>query len=171
MAIRSILGVSAGWFAWSLAEYVSHRWVMHAGRGTSPLADEHMDHHGDPSATVPLAPDVHNLGYKGAALVLTSVAVAPSFGVGFTGGYAVYTYLHDRMHHRPPRSALARLLWRHHYRHHFGRPGQNLAVTNPCWDVVFGTRSADGTPIKVPAARAPSWLGPTMPEVEGFIVQ
>jgi len=158
MVVGSTLRIASGLLAWSVAEYGTHRWLMHASRGSSSLADEHLDHNADPDHTVELRVDVHNVCFKGGALAIGSIVVSPGFGLGFTFGYAGYTYLHDRIHHRAPKSRLAQRVWLHHYRHHFGRPRRNWAVTNPLLDVVFATDDSETTPVRVPSSRAPAWL-------------
>jgi sterol desaturase/sphingolipid hydroxylase (fatty acid hydroxylase superfamily) len=150
MGSRAVVGFVGGLLAWSLAEYATHRWAMHApGAGSvagperNPLAAEHLDHHRVPASTVPLRLDRHNVAYKGAALVLGSLLVSPAFGSGFTTGYASYTRLHDRIHHTRPRGRVARILWRNHLRHHSLSQrglGAGFGVTSPLWDVVLATR-------------------------------
>jgi dihydroceramide fatty acyl 2-hydroxylase len=135
-----IVGLGSGFGAWTLAEYLTHRFPMHATRGSSSLADEHLDHHSAPLTTVKLAADAHNVAFKGGALVLGSLLVSVPFGTGFSAGYAGYTYLHDRIHHRAARSAMAQRVWQHHHLHHQGGPATNFGVTTPVWDVVFRTR-------------------------------
>ena len=136
-----ILHVVSGLVAWSLAEYGTHRFPMHARRGSSPLANEHLDHHGHPEQTVELGLDLNTIGLRGGAGLLAGVLVSPGFGVGFAAGYVGYTHLHHQIHHRQPRTAMGERLWSHHLEHHVGAPARNFGVTSPAWDLVFGTRS------------------------------
>lgn len=158
MRFGAFVRFGVGLVVWTLAEYLTHRFPMHGRRGTSPLADEHLDHHADPLDARPLRPDVHNLGYKGAGFVLASTLVGPSFACGFTAGYAGYTHVHHEMHRRPPRSSRERRLWRRHHDHHFNGPVRNYGVTCDVWDRLLSTERQVTTPISVPASRAPDWM-------------
>lgn len=158
MRLRSIVSVALGGLVWTLAEYGTHRMAMHAPRNSSPLARDHLDHHGDPDWTVALRPDLHNLGFKSGAFALSTIVVSVPFAVGFTAGYATYTYLHDRIHHRAPETALARRVWTAHYRHHFEAPQRNFGVTSSLWDGMFRTGASSDEPVQIPASRAPEWL-------------
>lgn len=137
--VRLILHVVSGLVAWSLSEYVTHRFPMHARRGSSPLADEHLDHHGEPEQTVSLGFNLNTVGLRGGSGLITGLLVSPAFGVGFASGYVAYTHLHHQIHHRQPRTSVGEVLWRHHLEHHVGAPAKNFGVTTPVWDVVFGT--------------------------------
>lgn len=155
----------AGGVLWTATEYSVHRWVMHGQGGKNPLSEEHLDHHANPDRTNPLALDAETLGWKGAGFALVAALTAPFAGArrafriatGYTAGYCGYTWLHDRMHHRPPSGPVTRVLWRNHFRHHFSTPRKNFGVTSPIWDVVGGSTEGSG-PVKVPRRLAMSWL-------------
>lgn len=136
-----------GLVAWSAAEYAVHRWVMHRRGATDPVAREHRQHHGHPLDARPLALDIHNVSYKAAALVATSLIARPfmgpraslQLGLGFAAGYAGYTAWHHRLHHGPPTTGIGLRLRDQHLAHHH-EPAINLGVTSDLWDRAFATR-------------------------------
>jgi sterol desaturase/sphingolipid hydroxylase (fatty acid hydroxylase superfamily) len=145
----------AGWFAWTLGEYVLHRFAMHSLRGRGIASREHLNHH----AAIPAPLRTEALSWFGVLVVATGwgLLLDPMFGVGWVGGYGFYYVHHQLAHRRPPRSAYQRWLRRHHFHHHFGHPMANHGVTLSLWDRVFGTYEAPGR-IKVPRRMAMVWL-------------
>jgi len=57
----------------------------------------------------------------------------------FIIGYLVYDYIHYATHFFPMRSALPRLIKKHHMQHHFTDPNRYYGVSSPLWDSVFKT--------------------------------
>ena len=39
------VALSCGILSWTFAEYATHHWVNHLGRGKNPLSRAHLDHH------------------------------------------------------------------------------------------------------------------------------
>jgi sterol desaturase/sphingolipid hydroxylase (fatty acid hydroxylase superfamily) len=158
VGVAALLGASA----WTLLEYVLHRFVFHARSAAAVGAREHRQHHANPDYFAPW-------WQKGLAAVAATALIAPlSVGVAgrrnglvFTGAfvamYLLYEVLHRRVHTRPPRGAYGR--WRrvNHLAHHFRDPRRAHGVTVPLWDGVFGTRLPVER-VRVPRRLATRWM-------------
>jgi sterol desaturase/sphingolipid hydroxylase (fatty acid hydroxylase superfamily) len=122
-----------GLLAWSLAEYLVHRFVLHA-----LYPHYHAIHHKD-------ALDGNGIPYWAAAVVaLAALLGAYACGLfaltaGLVTGYVIYVTLHEGLHrwHIPPAHWLYATKQRHDL-HHRGWH-YNYGITTPLWDVVFGT--------------------------------
>jgi sterol desaturase/sphingolipid hydroxylase (fatty acid hydroxylase superfamily) len=122
-----------GLLAWSLAEYLVHRFVLHRF-----YPRYHAIHHKDPL-------DGNGVSYSLAArLALIALVCAYVMGVfplvaGVVAGYVLYVVLHEGMHrwHIAPGHWLYGAKQRHDVHHKGWR--FNYGVTSPLWDVVFGT--------------------------------
>jgi sterol desaturase/sphingolipid hydroxylase (fatty acid hydroxylase superfamily) len=147
--------LAAGWFAWTLGEYVMHRFTMHSMKGRGLASKEHLLHH----AGIERPWYMDALAYVGVIGVGAAwwVNVHPAVGIGWVVGYTFYEVNHRRAHKRAPRNAYQRWLRHHHFHHHFGHPLKNHGVTIPLWDHVFGTYEAPGR-VKVPRRMAMVWL-------------
>jgi sterol desaturase/sphingolipid hydroxylase (fatty acid hydroxylase superfamily) len=147
--------VLAGWFAWTLGEYVLHRFAMHSLRGKGLPSREHLIHHSEADSVL----EKWWMSWTGIVIVgvVLGLAVNPAFGFGWIAGYGFYDLQHYRAHRRAPRTRYQRWLRRHHFHHHFGHPLVNHGVTWSLWDRAFGTWRAPGT-IKVPRRLAMVWL-------------
>lgn len=158
-----------GAFAWSLGEYVIHRFLMHEQGGRGLPSREHLLHHADPEEN----PGRPLLSWFG--IIVVGVAIFGSAGwllnhlwslpllvasaplVGWLAGYGFYERVHNRAHTHAPRGAYGRWVRRHHFHHHHGHPMANHGVTTPLWDRVFATlERADR--IRVPRRQAMPWL-------------
>jgi sterol desaturase/sphingolipid hydroxylase (fatty acid hydroxylase superfamily) len=122
----AIVLASCGFIAWTLAEYFTHRYVLHA---VAPV--QHRRHHARPQDAIDkifwqiwLAFAVVYLTTGGA--VLAGVLVA----------YAWYLSVHYCAHHNP--TILPTRLLKHHLDHH-RFANRNYGVTTKLWDHVFGT--------------------------------
>lgn len=146
------LGAPVGLAGWTLVEYLAHRFEMHR-RGPvrfDAIATEHRRHHADPLAT-----DIRlrMAGHAGSAGVGALIAVglarvipaglAAGIGAGLAAGYSTYELVHWTSHHRPARTRYGRWVRRQHQLHHYGAPARNYGVTNPVWDLVFGTTAGE----------------------------
>lgn len=152
---RILALVAAGWLAWTAGEYLIHRFAMHALRGRGITSREHLNHHAVRDSIF----EKWALAWTGVVLVglLLGWATHPAVGAGWVGGYGFYDLHHWHAHKRPPRTRYHRWLRRHHFHHHFGHPSENLGVTWPVWDVVFGTYRRPGV-IRLPRRMAMVWL-------------
>lgn len=143
------LGVGLlGFLAWTLTEYLLHRFIFHF-RAEGPLEKRiqfimHGMHHDDPNdpTRLVMTPTVGLVlafvFYGGFHAVFGPVYVRPFYGF-FVVGYLVYDYTHYFIHHFTPRSAWGKLLKRHHMAHHFADHDARWGVSSPLWDGVFGT--------------------------------
>jgi dihydroceramide fatty acyl 2-hydroxylase len=155
-----LLGAIVGYFAWTLTEYLGHRFLFHASlpgkigaRLHLLLHGVHHDHPNDPLRLV--MPVLLSAPILMAALLVarTVVGLPGGFAVmaGYVLGYLGYDLTHYYLHHGAPTSRLGRALRRNHMRHHFREPERGFGVSAPWWDHVFGTAHPD--PGTVPAQK------------------
>lgn len=137
-----LLATVAGLIAWTLMEYLIHRFVFHQMPVFSPM---HGAHHDAPLAFIG-TPTWLSLGVIFGAVFLPtwelgSLVTASGVSVGVMAGFFWYGVVHHAIHHRKPRMIARRLIVasRRHAQHHYStRPG-NFGVTTSFWDRVFGT--------------------------------
>jgi sterol desaturase/sphingolipid hydroxylase (fatty acid hydroxylase superfamily) len=141
----------AGLLAWTLTEYLIHRYAFHfepRGKVTRRLFylfhGVHHDYPNDsrrlvmpPAVSVPLA----CLFYAGFFLLLGRPR-ADAYFAGFLAGYLAYDMLHYAIHHYPWKTGAGLFLRQHHYRHHFQDAEHGFGVSSPLWDYVFRTMPA-----------------------------
>ena len=158
IAVYAVLGA----LAWTLTEYVLHRFHGHEAKGKNEFSREHLKHHavkdyfGPTRRKLQVSIPIH-VGMLGVLWLLGG----PAFALAFTGGFAA-TYvgselLHRRLHTHAPWEAYGRWARKHHFHHHFGNPDKNHGVTSPLWDIVFGTLDRPET-VRVPPKMAMRWL-------------
>jgi sterol desaturase/sphingolipid hydroxylase (fatty acid hydroxylase superfamily) len=131
-----------GGFAWTLFEYLLHRYLLHE---VPILQEMHEAHHADPTALTGTP------SWASTSFVLLGIFLPLYWVFGFekgsaltTGlmiGYLIYVSVHHATHHwrLTPGSWLYGLKHRHG-RHHFSKVPGNFGVTTQFWDIVFGTR-------------------------------
>ncbi len=147
-AARDVL---VGVLAWSLLEYVSHRFLLHAMPGSDRLRalNLHLRHHASPG----------DLAYQvipfWVSLPILAVVVAVfRWGLGTWEhaclctasalvGYLFYEYVHLHVH-LPGGGRIVRALRRHHLHHHHVDATRSFGFTSPLWDVVFRTQRRKG---------------------------
>lgn len=142
----------AGLFSWTLAEYLTHRFLFHY-HPKSVFAKRlvyifHENHHEFPRDKMRLfMPPVPSLVI--AAIMLTvfsltsyiasgSIGYALVFFPGFVTGYLMYVSMHYAIHAYAPPSFL-KVLWRNHQLHHYKYPDKAFGVSSVLWDKVFRT--------------------------------
>jgi sterol desaturase/sphingolipid hydroxylase (fatty acid hydroxylase superfamily) len=130
-----------GWAAWSLIEYVFHRFLLH---GMSPFREWHAEHHARPTARI-ASPTVFSAFLILVLVVLPAWAVAGAWPacaltLGVTSGYFAYAVTHHATHHWRARSdwLRRRKLWHATHHHDLEHP-RCFGVTTAFWDRVFGT--------------------------------
>ncbi|MCS7000916.1 MAG: sterol desaturase family protein [Bacteroidota bacterium] len=145
----SIVGSAiAGVVAWTLFEYIFHRFVFHYepksewGKRLHFLV--HGVHHDYPRdrtrlvmpllVSVPLAIAL----YLAFGIVLPAGWHEAFFG-GFVAGYVAYDSIHYMTHHWQMPGRIGRFLKAYHMKHHYVNPQSAFGVSNPLWDYVFGT--------------------------------
>ena len=143
----------AGALAWSLVEYVLHRWVFHMIADSERLKriayTIHGVHHEYPRDQERLfMPPVPSLVV---ALILFSLFYAMmgwyvlAFFPGFLFGYLMYGSMHFAIHAFAPPKYL-KALWRNHHLHHYKHPDKGFGVSSVLWDHIFGTIPAKDKP-------------------------
>jgi sterol desaturase/sphingolipid hydroxylase (fatty acid hydroxylase superfamily) len=154
----------AGAFAWSLGEYVLHRFVMHELKGKGLPSREHLIHHalageneGKPFLSWLGIAVMGAVGILPLGLLVAGAWWGSAAYVGWLVGYGFYEYVHGHSHTHGPRNAYGRWVRVHHFHHHHGHPMANHGVTTPLWDKVFGTLERPEV-IRVPRRHAMRWL-------------
>jgi 4-hydroxysphinganine ceramide fatty acyl 2-hydroxylase len=149
LSVAAVASVFAlGILAWSLSEYLLHRFLFHLEPDSHWGRRIHFIIHGvhhdfphdpmrlvmPPSVSIPLAIAFWFLFRA----VLGSAWALPAFA-GFLLGYLAYDMAHYHMHHHRSKNRLSLALRRYHYRHHFQQSERGFGVTTPLWDRVFRT--------------------------------
>lgn len=169
-----MLRFAAGVLAWSLVEYVIHRFLFHPPQWvedetravTASLAPGepvlpalpmvrhkfyflvHGVHHDYPndSGRLVMPPGV-SIPLAVVFFFLFQWLLGPSAPAAFAGlvaGYLVYDTTHYLTHHSPGGTALGRYQKKRHFRHHYYDSTRNFGVSSPLWDLVLGTMGRSG---------------------------
>ena len=117
---------AGGVVAWTLAEYVVHRFVLH---GFAPT--EHRLHHASPDEAV-----LTIFWQIWVCFALIYLIAGGPFLAGALSAYAWYLFVHHCAHHGPDKLPLP--LLKHHQSHHRFAT-RNYGVSTTLWDHVFGT--------------------------------
>jgi sterol desaturase/sphingolipid hydroxylase (fatty acid hydroxylase superfamily) len=136
---RALALFVAGLFAWTLAEYLLHRYLYHVL--PSFLSVGHGLHHNTPRELIGVPWYLTTAAalalYAGCSRVANAAAVGLlTSGAGL--GYILYCLAHHASHHWPVRNRWLRHMRRHHLIHH-AHPACNWGFTTSLWDRVFGT--------------------------------
>ena len=115
-----------GVVAWKLAEYITHRVVLHA---IAPV--QHRIHHAHPRDAVDKIFWQIWLAFAAVYLMAGGAVVA-----GVLVAYGWYLLVHFCVHHSP--AILPASLLKHHLEHH-KFANRNYGVTTKMWDRAFGT--------------------------------
>lgn len=134
-----VLAALSGFVAWTLAEYLIHRFVFHR---VPYLRREHDRHHADPSAYIGVSSLISGsilLAVWMMARLIFETPHADAALLGFAAGYCAYIVAHDQFHHGAlrPGDLLYRAA-RRHALHHRGSE-LNFGVIVPWWDMMFRT--------------------------------
>ncbi len=163
--LAALAGIGCGMAIWSLAEYLSHRFVLH-GSESLPFGGLHRAHHADPLKTSAPARSAGHFCVAGTGAAVarelarsTNLGAAACVGValGWSAGYSSYEILHWQAHHLAPATAAGLERRRRHLRHHYGGPATNHGVTFGFWDRVFGTDGPSG-PTRLSNRNTPPWM-------------
>jgi 4-hydroxysphinganine ceramide fatty acyl 2-hydroxylase len=145
--IKTISGWLTGMLAFTLTEYLFHRYFFHMKTGTALRKNIQLSVHGDhhiapgeitaimmkPQIAIVILPVISLLFYV--LFGWYALALLP----GFLFGYSCYLFVHFAIHNfRPPKSIL-RYLWKHHNLHHYFDNSKNFGVSSPLWDIIFNT--------------------------------
>ncbi len=144
----SIIMFLLGMFAWTITEYILHRFVFHyqpkTRLGQKLIFIFHGIHHSyprdplrlvmPPSVSIPLAfffyylfSQIYPTGYNFA------------FFAGFVLGYLIYDVTHYAIHHFPIKNKIFLQIKKHHMLHHYQSEQSKFGVSSPLWDYIFGT--------------------------------
>jgi sterol desaturase/sphingolipid hydroxylase (fatty acid hydroxylase superfamily) len=150
---------AAGLLAWTLTEYLVHRFVFHA-QATTPGRRRlqfivHGVHHAVPDDPRRLLmPPVPAILATAVLYVLFRTVLGPvwsePFFAFFLVGYLGYDYIHLSLHHGGLPTRIGRYLRRQHMLHHHATPDARWGVSSPLWDHVFGTTGARSRPSDPP---------------------
>lgn len=147
-ALATVGVFAAGTFAWTLAEYLLHRFVFH-WTGETAFAKRfhfliHGVHHDFPrdkdrlvmplGASIPIGIIFYALYY-----VLLGQRIGEPFFAGFVFGYLGYDGTHYAVHHFRQATRVGKWVKRHHMRHHYADHDGGFGVSTPLWDLVFHT--------------------------------
>lgn len=144
----------AGLLAWSLIEYVLHRYVFHwTGEQTWKkrvhflLHGVHHDYPNDKDrlvmplgASIPLAVVFYAIVYYA-----FGVRVGEPIYCGLAVGYLIYDGTHFAIHHFKQTTRVGKWLRKHHMVHHHADHEGGFGVSSPLWDLVFRTMPAKRT--------------------------
>ncbi len=133
-----ILGV----LVWTFAEYLLHRFVLHAW---PYFVEIHLAHHADAQDMIGTPTLFSVLFFYGGIYLplwwlLGSSIALPSFA-GFISGYLAFAGVHFFVHHSTSTNKLMRSWKKMHAIHHHSKAGNNYGVLTDFWDRVFGTYS------------------------------
>lgn len=128
----------AGYLTWSVAEYLSHRYLYHSltvvGRG-------HNLHHKNPQSLLGIPWYLTTLVILGIFHALAWICEPARLGLFmafFWLFYIVYCWVHHCLHHVRFKNSLLRSLQKHHLLHHV-RPDLNFSILMPVLDTILGT--------------------------------
>ncbi len=136
-----------GMMAWTLFEYIMHRWVFHiiaeSERAQKIIYIMHGNHHHYPRDRERLfMPPVPSLILACAIfglLYLTMRENTFAFFPGFILGYLMYGTMHYAIHAWNPPFKWMKPLWRNHHLHHYKDEEKGFGVSTTIWDRLFGT--------------------------------
>jgi sterol desaturase/sphingolipid hydroxylase (fatty acid hydroxylase superfamily) len=139
-AARLILLFGLGYAAWTLIEYLTHRFVFHHFPVFTKM---HLAHHHAPHDLIgtPTIVTLAAFAFLGfwPAYILANLAQAGALSAGLMSGYLAYVSIHYIVHNLGSggHAWLKRLIRLHAVHHHDMR--HNFGVTTAFWDRMFGT--------------------------------
>lgn len=149
MTVPGMIGLFIGGvFAWTLTEYLLHRFVFHY-EPTSRWGKwlhfmMHGVHHDYPNDSLRLVmPPIVSIPLAALFFFLFRAILGDAYNwpffSGFVFGYLCYDMIHYATHHFPMKSVVSLWVKQHHMRHHYQTDDFNYGVSSPLWDFVFGT--------------------------------
>lgn len=137
----------SGFLLFTLAEYVTHRYVFHMNETTEIkkklVYTMHGVHHHYPKDKDRLAmPIPASVTFAFLLFLLFRFILGDlvyGFLPGFFIGYASYLWVHFMVHAFQPPKNFFKILWIHHGIHHHKQPEKAFGVSSPLWDLVFRT--------------------------------
>ncbi len=150
-----------GLVAWTFLEYLIHGWMSHKFRTfAAPL---HQVHHRDPRRVFTIGAWLPIAATWLAGLLLWGLAPAMVFYSGMVAGFALYEFIHYRIHFARPRNCFEAYLRERHLVHHYRAPDRCFGVTNAFWDRVFrsGIPAPEMRSMGAAVAATPPLAGPS----------
>ncbi|MBT8377619.1 MAG: sterol desaturase family protein [Ignavibacteria bacterium] len=147
LAALTIAGLFlAGIAAWTLTEYILHRFIFHFPAKSKFGKKIHFMFHGvhhdypsdskrlvmPPSVSIPLAVLFYFI-----FLAIFGQALMLPFFAGFILGYLFYDITHYAIHHFNMHNKFWLAIKNHHMLHHFQDEYKGYGVSSPFWDVIF----------------------------------
>jgi len=137
----------AGIFAFTLVEYLMHRFLFHMPE-TTPARKKavytmHGVHHDHPkdkdrlAMPVPMSLTIAFFFFWLFRLFMGDLVWG--FLPGFLMGYAGYLWIHYMIHAFQPPKNFFKFFWVHHGIHHYKQPQRAFGVSTPIWDLIFRT--------------------------------
>jgi len=149
--LLTVLGLFlAGIVMWTLAEYCFHRFIFHHVPNPKRWAEKvnffllHGYHHEFPNhGTRLVAPPLMGWLIGGIVSIILYLVLGYPFFLpflaGFLLGYMAYDWIHFYTHHFRPKGGVGKFLREYHLVHHYKFHEMNFGISNPFWDLVFGT--------------------------------
>jgi sterol desaturase/sphingolipid hydroxylase (fatty acid hydroxylase superfamily) len=139
----TILFLVTGAVAWTLVEYLIHRFLFHIkpGKFQYTIHGVHHEYPRDRERLMmpPLPGTLLVLFFYGMWWVLAGGVHAPALMSGFLIGYLFYTFIHYIVHRYKPIKPFT-FFWAHHLKHHNPQfEDKAYGVSSPLWDWVFRT--------------------------------
>jgi sterol desaturase/sphingolipid hydroxylase (fatty acid hydroxylase superfamily) len=140
---ESVLFFIVGAIAWTLVEYLLHRFLFHIkpGKFQYTIHGVHHEYPRDKERLMmpPLPGIIISAFFYGVWWLLMGPKYAPIFMVGFLAGYLFYTFIHYLVHAHKPIKPFT-FFWSHHLKHHNPQfENKAYGVSTPIWDWIFGT--------------------------------
>jgi sterol desaturase/sphingolipid hydroxylase (fatty acid hydroxylase superfamily) len=152
--LAAVTGFVLGLLAWTLIEYLLHRYVFHIPPDRSFDSKfkqfmVHGYHHEFPNDRMRLVAPLL------LSVPISAVVAAAYFALfghyhwliwfaGTTTGYIAYDWTHYYTHHFRPTTRLGRFMRRYHMEHHYKDSNSHFGISSPLWDWVFGTAKSKG---------------------------
>jgi 4-hydroxysphinganine ceramide fatty acyl 2-hydroxylase len=145
--LSAVLLIIGGFLAFTLVEYIMHRYLYHM-EPDSKFKDKlqysvHGVHHDYPKDKDRLAmPPFISAMYAVILYFVFNFIMGEYtfyFLPGFLMGYAAYLGVHYIVHAFQPPKNFLKVLWVNHAIHHYKDPDVAFGVSTPIWDYVFGT--------------------------------
>ncbi|RSK50880.1 sterol desaturase family protein [Hymenobacter rigui] len=136
-----------GWFLFTLAEYLMHRFLYHMKTDTPGKAKfqytMHGVHHEFPKDKTRLAmPPILTVFVASLLFFIFRFTFGNAgFGIlaGFVFGYALYLFVHYAIHMYSPPKNFLKFWWHHHAQHHYRQDEIAFGVSTTLWDHIVGT--------------------------------
>lgn len=139
--------LGAGLAAWTLCEYLMHRFVLHEPSHPRTIGEwhGHVFHHGAPKhrdeMVFPIRGSIPALMIFAILIAIVVRAWGAFFCVvpGFITGYLAYEWIHFGAHYHRTNNVLMKRVYLNHRRHHHLDSRRFYGTTTPLWDIVFRT--------------------------------